>query len=306
MSIRKTIRPLLILFTLLLLGAAYLVENVLPYAGIKPRRHSPQELLWLLPKGVKSENYGLRSSALTIRTPDSLRLYAMIVESNTDTTLATVVLVHGISACKEVDLERAKILADAGYASLLLDLRAHGQSEGEFCTFGYYEKNDLRAVADTLYKLFPGRPMAIWGASLGGAVTLQAMAVEPRYQFGIVESTFDEFDKVATEYGADWLFGLRSPWLTHRVLSKAGKIAHFDPYSVKPVVSAAQINRPILFIHGDKDSRIPMWFGLRNYEACPAPGKRWYQVPGAGHNNLWKIAGDSMQQKVLSFLKEQE
>jgi pimeloyl-ACP methyl ester carboxylesterase len=306
MSLKKTIRPLLILFTLLLLGAAFLVENVLPYAGIKPRRHTPQELLWLLPKGVKPENYGLRSRELTIRTADSLQLHAMIVESNTDTTLATVVLVHGISACKEVDMERAKILADLGYASLLLDLRAHGQSEGEYCTFGYYEKNDLRTVADTLYRLFPNRPMGIWGASLGGAVTLQSMAVEPRYQFGIVESTFDEFDKVATEYGADWLFGLRSQWLTNRILSKAGKIAHFDPNAVKPVVSAAQINRPVLFIHGDKDSRIPMWFGQRNYEACPAPGKRWYQVPGAGHNNLWKIAGDSMQQKVFSFLKEQE
>ena len=110
MSLKKTIRPILILFTLLLLGLALVVENVLPYAGIKPMRHTPQDLLWLLPKGVKPENYGLRTKELTIQTPDSLRLYAFIVESNTDTTLATVVLIHGISACKEVDLERAKVL----------------------------------------------------------------------------------------------------------------------------------------------------------------------------------------------------
>jgi len=306
MSLRKKIRPLLILFTLLFLGAALLVELVLPHAGIKPRRRSTEELLSVLPKGVKPENYGLRGRALKIQTPDSLQLSALIVESNTDTTLATVVLVHGISACKELDMERAKVLADVGYASLLFDLRAHGQSEGEFCTFGYYEKYDLRAVADTLYKLFPSRTMAIWGVSLGGSVTLQAMAVEPRYQFGIVESTYDEFEKVATEYGADWLFGFRSQWITNRILSKSGKIAHFDPFSVKPVAAAAQINRPILFIHGDKDSRIPMWFGQRNYEACPAPGKRWYQVPGGGHNNLRKIKGDPMQQKVFSFLKKQQ
>jgi pimeloyl-ACP methyl ester carboxylesterase len=305
MSLKKTIWPLLILFTLLLLGAAFLVENVLPYAGIKPMRHTPEDLLWLLPKGVKPENYGIRASELSIQTPDSLRLQALIVASNTDTTLATVVLIHGISACKEVDMERAKVLADAGYASLLLDLRAHGQSDGEYCTFGYYEKNDLKAVADTLYRRFPKRPMAIWGASLGGAITIQAMAIEPRYEFGIVESTFDEFDKVATEYGADWMFGFRSPWLTNRIIDKSGKIAHFEPYAIKPVTSAAQINRPILFIHGDKDARIPVWFGKRNYDACPAPDKRWYLVPGAGHNNLWKIAGDSMQANVLRFLEAQ-
>ncbi len=304
MTLKKTAKILAVILTIVLLAGYFIVENVLPYAGIKPMRRKPEDLLWLLPKGVKAENYGLKAQAIQIQTPDSLQLKALLVASNTDTTLATVVLLHGISACKEVDFERAKLLAEAGYASLLLDLRAHGQSEGDYCTFGYYEKNDLKAVADTLEHLFPNRPMGIWGASLGGAIAIQAMAVEPRYQFGIVESTFDEFDKVAMEYGADWFFGLRSHWLTDRVLRKSGRIAHFDPYAVKPVVSAAQINHPVLFIHGDKDARIPMWFGERNYTACPAPGKRWCKIPGAGHNNLWRIAGDSMRQSVLGFLRE--
>jgi len=304
MSFKKIVKSLAILLTLILLSGFFVVEHVLPYSGIKPLRHKPEDLLWLLPKGVKPENYGLHARALHIQTPDSLQLSALLVDSNTDSTLATVVLLHGISACKEVELERAKLLADVGYASLLLDLRAHGQSEGEYCTFGYHEKNDLRAVADTLERLFPTRAMAIWGASLGGAVALQAMAVEPRYAFGIVESTFDEFDKVAMEYGADWFFGLRSQWLTNRVINKSGRIAHFEPDSIKPVLAAAQIDRPVLFIHGDKDARIPMWFGERNYIACPAQGKRWYKVLGAGHNNLWKIAGDSMRAEVLRFLKE--
>jgi len=305
MQFKKIIKSLAIILALLLLGAAFVVENVLPYSGIKPMRRKPEDLPWLLPERLKPENYDLRTSSIKIQTPDNLSLSALIVESNTDTTLATVVLLHGISSFKEAELERAKVLADAGYASLLLDLRAHGQSEGEYCTFGFYEKQDLRAVADELTKLFPARPMAIWGVSLGGAVALQAMAVEPRYQFGIVESTFDDFNKVVLEYGADWLFGLRSQWLVDRILHKSGKIAHFDPDDIKPVVSAAQIHRPVLFIHGDKDARIPMWFGKHNYESCPAPGKRWYQVPGAGHNNLWKIAGDSLRVEVFKFLKEQ-
>ncbi len=305
MSFIKIIKPVSITLVLLMLAGFFVVENVLPYSGIMPMRHQAEDLPWLMPKGVKPENYGLRARDLSIYVNDSLRLSAYLVNSNTDSTLATVVLLHGISACKEVEFERAQVLADAGYASLLLDLRAHGQSEGEYCTFGFHEKNDLRVVADTLERLFPTRPLAIWGASLGGAITLQTMAVDPRYQFGIVESTFDEFNKVAMEYGADWFFGLRSHWLTNRVLAKSGRIANFDPAGVKPVVSAAQITHPVLFIHGDKDARIPMWFGQRNYEACPAEGKRWYVVRGAGHNNLWKIAGDSMRQEVLGFLKEQ-
>ncbi|MBC7778099.1 MAG: alpha/beta fold hydrolase [Phycisphaerae bacterium] len=305
MSFKKIVKRISIILTVILLIGFFVLENVLPYTGIKPQRRKPEDLTWLLTKGTKPENYGLRARDLTIQVNDSLRLSAYLVDANTDSTLATVVVLHGISACKEVDLERAKVLADAGYASLLPDLRAHGQSGGEYCTFGFYEKNDLRVVADTLARLFPMRPMAIWGASLGGAIALQAMAVEPRFRFGIVESTFDEFDKVSMEYGADWFFGLRSHWLTDHVLAKSGRIAHFEPDSVKPVVSAAQITRPVLFMHGDKDARIPMWFGQRNYEACPAVGKRWYIVRGAGHSNLWRIAGDTMRQEVLRFLKEQ-
>jgi len=302
MPFKKTITLLLITLSLLFLVGCVIVEKVLPNASIKPMRRQPEDLLWMLPKGVKPENYGLQARELKIKTPDSLTLSALLVDSNTDTALATVVLLHGISACKEIQLERAKVLADAGYASLLLDLRAHGQSEGDYCTFGYYEKNDLRAVADTLERLFPTRPMAVWGASLGGAVALQAMAAEPRYQFGIVESTFDEFNKVALEYSADWFFGLRSTRLTDRVLRNSGRIAHFEPDSVKPVLAAARIDRPILFIHGDKDARIPIEFGERNYQACQAVGKCWYKVPGGGHSNLWKMAGDSMRQEVLRFL----
>lgn len=303
MSLKGIVRPLLILLTIILAGAYHAVENVLPYAGIKPVRHQPEDLHWLMPKGVKAENYGLKAHDFRIKINDSIQLSAILVDSNTDTTRATVVLLHGISGCKETQFERAKVLADAGYASCLLDLRAHGKSGGEYCTFGYYEKNDLKTVADTLERLSPTLSLGIWGASLGGAIALQSMEVEPRYKFGIIESTFDEFDKVAMEYGSKWFFGLRSQWLTNRVLEKSGQIAHFDPDAVKPVESAAKIDRPVLFIHGDKDARIPMWFGERNYEASPAEGKQWFKVHGAGHNNLWKVAGDPMRREVLGFLE---
>jgi len=126
MSFKKIAKSLAIILPLILLLGFFVVENVLPYSGIKPMRHQPEDMLWLLPKGVKPENYGLSAKSLFIQTPDSLQLSALIVNSNTDTTLATVVLLHGISACKEVELERAKLLADAGYVSLLFDLCVHG------------------------------------------------------------------------------------------------------------------------------------------------------------------------------------
>ncbi|HLP96719.1 MAG TPA: alpha/beta hydrolase [Saprospiraceae bacterium] len=299
---RKRLRIFLIILTLLVLAFGYVVEQVLPYAGIKPMRRGPKEMSWLLPKGSEPDAYGLNAEALDILSPDQLHLKAWLVSSNIDTTKGIVVVLHGISACKEINYERARMLADLGYGSLLLDLRAHGSSQGDYCTFGFHEKNDLKAVADTLSARFPGKPLGIWGASLGGAIGLQSMAADNRYRFGIIESTFHAFDQVALEYQADWFFGLRSTWLTNHVLSKSGAIAQFDPFSVRPMDAAAQISYPVLFIHGDKDARIPMWFGQENYDACQAPGKRWYKVAGGGHNDLWRKDGKGLRDQITSFL----
>lgn len=291
-----------ILLTIFAFGGLFVVDNVFPYMGIKPWRMVPAENKWRFPQGYLPENFGLKTQQVSIQTPDSLLLKALLVPSNLDTTYAVVVQLHGISNCKETNFPRAKILADSGYASLLLDLRAHGESEGDYCTFGYKEKYDLKAVADTLSKLMPGCPLAIWGASLGGAIALEAMAVEPRFAFGIVESTFDEYTKVYAEYGADYMLGLRPQWLFNRVMRRSGEIAHFDPFAVKPVVSAEKIEHPVLFMHGDRDPRIPMEFNKRNYEALKNEGKRWVTVHGAGHNNLWAVDGAQLKSAVHSFL----
>ena len=297
---RKYIWGALIAF--FLLGAGFVVENVFPYMGIKPWRMAPAENQWRFPNGYRLEDFGLKGEKKTIRTADGLVLSAWLIHSNLDTSYAVVTQLHGISNCKETNLPRAKVLADSGYSSLLLDLRAHGESEGEYCTFGYYEKNDLQAVSDSLANWLPGCRQGIWGASLGGAIALQARAVEPRFAFGIIESTFDEYPKVAEEYGADYMFGMRPKWLLNRVLHKAGAIAHFDPYAVLPVKAAAQINRPVLFLHGDKDPRIPMEFNKRNFDAVQNQQKQWVTVAGAGHNNLWAKDGEHLKKEVNNFL----
>jgi fermentation-respiration switch protein FrsA (DUF1100 family) len=305
MRYKKRAQRLLLLLLLLSGVGYYAVEYALPYSGIKPMRRTGEQMSWYLPKGTKPDNYGLKTEKIRITSPDSLQLSALLVHSGTDTTKGVVVVLHGISGCKETQLERAQLLAEAGFAALLLDLRAHGESEGTYCTFGFYEKNDLRAVADTLSARYPALPVGIWGTSLGGAIALQSMEADTRFDFGIVESTFHHFKMVAMEFGADWFFGLRSHWVTDRVLENSGKIARFDPFSIEPMLSAQKIDRPVLFMHGDKDARIPMWFGEKNYEACPAPGKRWIKVHGAGHNNLWRVAGEMLRTEVTRFLAEQ-
>jgi pimeloyl-ACP methyl ester carboxylesterase len=304
-KLKKILQIGAVLLGLLAIAAFWAVENALPYYGIKPWRLVPAENPWRFPRGSMPSDYGLQGQSVSIATRDSLILSALLIKSNRDSARATVIVLHGISSCKETQLERAKVLADAGYASLLLDLRAHGQSGGEYCTFGFYEKYDIQSAVDTLRAWFPQRPVAVWGASLGGAVALQAMGLDQRFAFGVIESTFDEFENVAVEYGADLMFGVRNRTLTRRVIAKSGGIAHFDPAAVKPVESARRITCPLLFIHGADDDKIPISFGLRNFEAAQALDKQWIVVENGGHNDLWRVDRQTLPRQVLQFLERQ-
>jgi len=305
MRLKKRYIGSLLLILILFAAAVFMVENVLPYTGIKPFRMSEAVLRKRMPKGILPEDYGLKGHDVSFKTKDSIWINTYLLDSNLPETKATVIILHGIGACKETQLGRARILADAGIATAVLDLRAHGRSGGEYCTFGYCEKNDIHDLVDRLLVEHPERPVGIWGISLGGAIALQEMGMDPRIRFGIIESTFDEFEKVAVEYGADFMFGLRSKWLTDRVLAKSGQIAHFDPDMVKPVVSAQQIHVPVLFMHGDNDDKIPIEFNRRNFEAVASPDKQWITVSGADHLNVWQKGGDALEQRVQHFLKQQ-
>ena len=60
------------------------------------------------------------------------------------------ILVHGIGGCKESFLSLANRLANQGIASVLFDNRAHGQSGGQYSTYGFYEKKDISRIIDIL------------------------------------------------------------------------------------------------------------------------------------------------------------
>lgn len=306
MRLKRLLKIFSVVFGLLATAGFFAVEKVLPYTGIKPYRMVAAHNTWRFPNGFLPQNYDLRGKEVFITTPDSILLKGWFLKTQRDTVRGTVIILHGISSCKETQFGRAKILAEKGFNGLALDLRAHGESGGDYCTFGFYEKHDIAAAVDSVLRWTNEKPVGIWGASLGAAIALQTMAMDERIGFGIIESTFDEFEKVAEEYGADYMLGLRSKYLVQRVISKSAQIAQFDPRAVKPVEAAATIARPMLFIHGDADDKIPFEFNRRNFEAVPSADKHWVTVEGGGHSNLWRLQGERLSREVGAFLEQRK
>jgi uncharacterized protein len=283
----------MVIFICLLLLVAFIVfaEYAMPYMPIVPVRNTST---------VVPSDYGLQYETLDVEADSNLILRGYFIHALTEPK-ATVILLHGISSNKENWLGYARILADNGFNSVVYDQRAHGKSGGTFCTFGFYEKLDVSKIVDSLHRREVFLPVGIQGASLGGAVALQALGHDKRLSFGIVESTFNTLENVIEEYGYDY-FKFRSRWLARHVLSKSALIAQFRPFEVKPVDACRTIEQPILMVHGDVDEKIPIDFNKENFAALKSADKEFFIVQGAGHDNVGVIGGENYREKIFSFL----
>lgn len=187
----------------------------------------------------------------------------------------TIVWLHGVADNRGSAAGVVERFGPRGFDVIAYDSRAHGDSGGDACTYGYFEKQDLRRVIDTI----DGGPILLMGASMGGAVALQEAALDPRITAIVAAEVFSDLRTVATE---------RAPRVfTSNVLAKAIRRAdddgHFDLDAVNPARAAASIHVPVLLIHGEADVDTPPDHSRRILAALNGP-KRLILVSDAHHN----------------------
>src|ERR1700682_1799956 len=85
-----------------------------------------------------------------------------------------IIVMHGVRASRVDMLDRARFLSRAGYAVLLFDFQAHGESAGNQITFGYLESKDARAAVMFAHTIAPDEKVGVIGVSMGGAAVLLA------------------------------------------------------------------------------------------------------------------------------------
>ena len=254
---------------------------------------------------VSKENKYLKRKELRITSFDDIKLSGLLTLSSLDSTKGTIILLHGIRSNKNAFFDLSTFLAENGFNSVALDSRAHGNSEGQFCTFGVNEKKDIKSVIDYLIEKESINNIGIWGQSLGGAIGLQAMGFDKRIKFGIIESTFSDFRSIVNDY-----FKLHAGFnykpFSNYLVNRAGSIADFDVNDANPLSYCKNITQPILMVHGNKDDRIDIAYGKANFSKIKSKDKEFLEIDNANHLNVWKIGGTTYFDKVLAFLNKQQ
>jgi pimeloyl-ACP methyl ester carboxylesterase len=174
---------------------------------------------------------------------------------------ATILILHGYEDSKEGMLHWAFFLAKLGYRSILVDLRGHGRSTGNWIGYGAFEVRDLEQVLDDAEKrgLATG-PIGVLGSSYGASIALELAGKDPRIASVVALEPFSDARNGVVEFAHGVIPGMVKSWTDEdfsNALDRAAKMAHFS-WSNTDILSAVErTNAPILYIRGKNDRWIP-------------------------------------------------
>ena len=225
-----------------------------------------------------------KAEEVYIESKDGLKLHAYYLKGKSNPT-KTVIVAHGYRASSIEMVSYAEYFRDHyGFNVLLPDARGHGKSEGEYVGMGWPDRLDyLQWVQWTLKKNGDSSELILFGASMGGATMMmlsgeklpsQVKFIVEDCGFSSVEAILTYQIKNRTDFPVELLLGSLKTY----VQVKLG-------YSLEEASSIEQVRKktvPMIFIHGDADSIVPVSMVYQVYEAAPEP-KSLLIVPGAEH-----------------------
>lgn len=215
-----------------------------------------------------------------------------------------VLLFHGVSDNRTGMLGHAEFLLRHGYSVVMMDSRAHGESGGAMCTYGWKERYDTVSVVNALYATEHVRHLYALGVSMGAAIALQSAAVEPRIEAVSAEASFANLREVSYDYAGLEISPLLGRTLfrpaSMMAMHEAEKDGGFDVDDVSPEKAVAARAFPVLLICGTNDRRIPCRHSQRIFNAAKGPKLLW-GVEGAGHAAALGTAPVEYENRVVSF-----
>jgi fermentation-respiration switch protein FrsA (DUF1100 family) len=256
-------------------------------AFVHPHRQFPVET---------PADLGLAYEDVTFAASDGLLLRGWYLPSENG---AAIIVGHGIGGHRE--LGAAEVLALHGYGVLTFDWRAHGESDGGLCTFGYYEVRDVEGALAWLQAqpdVDPGR-IGMLAQSMGAVTAVRAAAAMPDIRAVVADSPYPSLDEAVANIwrGTGWP---AFPFVPLQIAFGEWRTG-LDLADMRPLDDAAAINpRPILILAGGLDPITGPEAGQRYYAAAGDPKELWFE-PDAGHASFLRAYPGEYERRVVSF-----
>ncbi|HLH09144.1 MAG TPA: alpha/beta fold hydrolase [Terriglobales bacterium] len=218
----------------------------------------------------------------------------------------SVLLLHGVGDNREGMAGYAELFLGKGYAVLLPDSRAHGESGGQLVTYGLLESDDVYRWVEWLRT--QSNPSCVYGLgeSMGAAIVLQSLKTRPGFCAVVAESPFSTFREVAFDR-VGYYIGL-GQWCGRTIARLPVDLAlayvrlryKVNLLNANPEDAVRESNTPVLLIHGESDRNILPWHS-RELASADSNATLWL-VPHAHHTGAWSTDPAECEQRVLTFL----
>ena len=217
-------------------------------------------------------------------------------------------LMHGYRAGGLTDFAGLyRFYHEQGYDLLVPFQRSHGPSEGKYICFGVKERYDCRDWAEyAVCRAGKDCNLYLSGISMGCATVLMAagLPLPSNVRAIIADCGFTSPKEILkTVLKRDYHLPAFPLMNLTELLTRWRAGFGYSDASALDAMKNCRI--PVLFIHGEKDTFVPVQMSLDNYMACRAP-KELLIVPGAVHAAASLQDPEGYQRAVLAFMKKYE
>lgn len=257
----KRMRFLIIMLIIILVVLAilyFVVGNYFYNIALNPNTSKSKVLGEIVEVPEPKETWLSKNSEdvyITSSNNGNLRLHGYEIKQNSNTWA---IVVHGYYG-QGRDMEYyAEQYFNRGYNVLLVDLRAHGKSQGDYIGMGWHDRLDLIDWANYLINKDSDCQIILHGVSMGAATVMMATGEDLPSNIKVAiedcgyTSIWDEF-----EMQLKVLYDLPA----FPVLNAASAVCKIRAgYMIEEGSAVEQVKKsktPTLFIHGDQDRFVP-------------------------------------------------
>ncbi len=219
--------------------------------------------------------------------------------------IRTVLCVHGWHSRWDTEFAYiAPFLHENKCNLLLIEQRCHGESEGDYITYGIRERYDVLLWLNRMARRCPAMPIYLFGVSMGASTSLMPAGFPIAHRVaGIIADCGYTTPRAIVRKTLEQAIGaMAGPTLAAvNANCRLKDCFSLDDYTA---LEAMQQNTriPCLFIHGDADRLVPAYMGVENFKACRAP-KHMLLVRGADHSMSFAVAPEAYRRNVLAFFE---
>ena len=250
--------------------------------------HPERQVSW----GALLQEQGIDVQEIELTTEDNVKLSAWYTPPKNG---AVILVAHGYGASRPEHYHA--LFASHGYGVVAWDFRAHGRSEGDFTSLGYYETLDVKAALDFALSRPEVERIGAWGGSMGAVTMIRAAAQYPQIEALVADSPF-----VTLEEEID--LRVPMPWMRSLIRYFAEQQAGVTVDRVRPIDDIAHISpRPVFLIQGMNDNMIPIDSAERLFDTAGEPRQLWTEedVP---HLNMYAFYKTRYTKRVIKFFDE--